>query len=80
MTTSLSCRKNLATKIIEGLMMSLMFMVRKIYKNSELRISTEAANLIMQYGSYFIQYDKFTYFKIGGFEFPPLYASDYLVF
>ena len=43
------------------------------------KISPEAQRLVQKYGSYFIQFPRFTYPRIGGFE-PmklPWYAMDY---
>ena len=47
------------------------------------RLSPEAQRLVQQYGSYFIQFPRFTYLRIGGFEEEPLklprYALDCFV-
>ena len=47
------------------------------------RLSSEAQKLVQQYGSYFIQFPKFTYLRVGGFEDEPMklpqYALDYFV-
>ena len=37
-----------------------------------LRLSLEAQKLIQNYGSYFIQFPKFTYLRVGGFEEEPV--------
>jgi hypothetical protein len=41
------------------------------------RLSSEAQVLIQQYGSFFIQFPRFTYLRIGGFDDEPLRLPRY---
>ena len=60
-----------------------MLTARELQGNIGLQISLEAASLISTYGSFFIQYPRFTYIHIGGFQDCPLmlpcFADDRLV-
>lgn len=62
----------------------LMGMVRKLEGNPSLRISCDSATFVMKFGSFYTQFDRFTYLRIGGFEEAPLklprFPSDYIVF
>lgn len=42
-----------------------------------LRLLPKAQKLVLQYGSFFIQFPRFTYFKIGGFDDEPMKLPQY---
>lgn len=62
----------------------LMEILKRLEGNPGLRISHEVFSLIMKFGSFFTQFDRFTYLRIGGFEKAPLklpqFPSDFIVF
>ncbi|KAH9306929.1 hypothetical protein KI387_011333, partial [Taxus chinensis] len=49
-----------------------MYVVRLLEGDTARRFSDEAMNLISQYGAYFIQFRKFSYIRLAGYESTPL--------
>ena len=62
----------------------LMEVVSKLDGNPEMRFSPESKSLVLKFGSFYIQFDSFSYLRIGGYEKTPLkfpkYPKDLLVF
>lgn len=62
----------------------LMESMRKLDGNLEMCFSPKSMNLVSEFGSFYIQFDRFSYLRIGCFEKAPLklprYPEDLLVF